>query len=110
MSASTRFALGTFAASDGRPFAGLAVGERVVDLGPHLGDGVTLRSLVDGWDRSFETLQALADRHAPAATDHALASPGPCSTLPRLGAFRAAPPLAKVVAPSTMCASAETMR
>jgi hypothetical protein len=62
MSASTRFALGTFAASDSRPFAGLVVGDRVWELGPHLGAAVTLRSLVERWDRSFPELQALADR------------------------------------------------
>jgi 2-keto-4-pentenoate hydratase/2-oxohepta-3-ene-1,7-dioic acid hydratase in catechol pathway len=72
MRAATRFALGTFAASDGRPFAGLVLGDRVADLGPLLGDAVTLRSLVEDWDRSLGTLQALADRHAPGAAEHAL--------------------------------------
>src|SRR5690242_15790168 len=62
MSASTRFALGTFAASDSRPFAGLVVGDRVWELGPHLGAAVTLRALVERWDRSFPELQALAER------------------------------------------------
>src|SRR4051795_13039956 len=69
MSPSTRFALGTFAASDGRSFAGLVLGDRVVDLGPHLG-AVTVRSLLDDWDRSVMRLQALADRIAPAETAH----------------------------------------
>ena len=85
MSASTRFALGTFAASDGRPLAGLVLDERVVDLGPHLGDGVTLRSLVDDWDRSLEALQALADRLAPAQTDHAFDALRPLAPLDRWG-------------------------
>ena len=85
MSASTRFALGTFAASDGRPFAGLVLDARVVDLGPHLGDGVTLRSLVDDWDRSLEALQALADRLAPAETDHVFDALRPLAPLDRWG-------------------------
>ena len=66
MSAPTRFALGTFAASDGRPFTGLVLGSHVADLGPHLGAEVTLRRLVDDWDGSFPDLQALADRLTPA--------------------------------------------
>jgi 2-keto-4-pentenoate hydratase/2-oxohepta-3-ene-1,7-dioic acid hydratase in catechol pathway len=89
MSAATRFALGTFAASDGRPFAGLVLGDRVADLGPLLGDGVTLRSLVEDWDRSLETLPALADRLAPGpasgATDHALDDLRPLPPLDRWG-------------------------
>ncbi len=72
MTASTRFALGTFAASDGRPFPGLALGERVADLRAHLGPVVTVRGLVDDWDRAFPALQALADRLAPGDAPHAL--------------------------------------
>jgi 2-keto-4-pentenoate hydratase/2-oxohepta-3-ene-1,7-dioic acid hydratase in catechol pathway len=56
-----------------------------VDLGPHLGGGVTLRSLVDDWDRSLETLQALADRLAPAESDHAFDALGPLAPLDRWG-------------------------
>src|SRR5690349_18819600 len=85
MSASTRFALGTFAASDCRPLAGLVLGDRVADLGRHLGDGVTLRALVDDWDRSLETLQALADRLAPADGEHALDALRPLPPLDRWG-------------------------
>ena len=85
MSASTRFALGTFATSDGRPFAGLVLGDRVADLGRHLGDGVTLRALVDDWDRSLETLQALAGRLAPADGEHALDALRPLPPLDRWG-------------------------
>jgi 2-keto-4-pentenoate hydratase/2-oxohepta-3-ene-1,7-dioic acid hydratase in catechol pathway len=84
MSPSTRFALGTFAASDGRSFAGLVLGDRVVDLGPHLG-AVTVRSLLDDWDRSVMRLQALADRIAPEETDHALDSLRPLPPLDRWG-------------------------
>jgi 2,4-didehydro-3-deoxy-L-rhamnonate hydrolase len=85
MSASTRFALGTFATSDGRPFAGLVLGDRVADLGAVLGDGVTVRTLVEDWDRSLETLQALAARLAPGATDHTLADLRPLPPLDRWG-------------------------
>src|SRR4051812_45762980 len=74
MTASTRFALGTFAAPDGQPFAGLVLGERVADLRAHLGDAVTVRSLVDGWERSFPELQALGDRPRPGAAPPALAA------------------------------------
>src|SRR4051812_22174016 len=72
MPAAARFALGTFAAADGRPFTGLVRGERATDLGPHLGAGVTVRALIDDWDRSLPWLQALADRLAPDEDAHRL--------------------------------------
>jgi 2-keto-4-pentenoate hydratase/2-oxohepta-3-ene-1,7-dioic acid hydratase in catechol pathway len=81
MTAPTRFALGTFAASDGRPFAGIVIGDRVADLGAHLGDGVTLRDLVDDWDRGLPELQALAERIDPAAAPNALAALHPLAPL-----------------------------
>jgi 2-keto-4-pentenoate hydratase/2-oxohepta-3-ene-1,7-dioic acid hydratase in catechol pathway len=65
MPAATRFALGTFAAADGRAFAGLVRGDRVADLGPHLGPDVTVRGLIADWDRTLPRLQALADGLAP---------------------------------------------
>ncbi len=68
----TRFALGTFAAPDGRAFAGMVLGERVSELAAHLGDGVTVRGLLDDWPRTVERLQDLADRLASAAGDHDL--------------------------------------
>src|SRR3954453_17352748 len=72
MTTSTRFAIGTFAAGDGRPFAGLVFGDRVADLGPPLGSAVTVRALIDDWDRSLPRLQALADGLAPADAEHAI--------------------------------------
>jgi 2-keto-4-pentenoate hydratase/2-oxohepta-3-ene-1,7-dioic acid hydratase in catechol pathway len=72
MPAATRFALGTFATADGRPFAGLVRGDRVADLGPHLGLAVTVRALIDDWDRSLPRLQDLADGLAPDEAAHAL--------------------------------------
>src|SRR4051794_32885058 len=72
MRPSGRLAIGTFAAADGRPFAGLVLGDRVADLGPPLGSGVTTRALVDDWDRSLPRLQALADGLGPADGEHAI--------------------------------------
>src|SRR3954462_8548876 len=72
MTTCTRFAIGTFAAADGRPFAGLVLGDRVADLGPPLGSGGTTRALVDDWDRSLPRLQALADGLGPADAAHAI--------------------------------------
>jgi 2-keto-4-pentenoate hydratase/2-oxohepta-3-ene-1,7-dioic acid hydratase in catechol pathway len=85
MTASTRFALGTFAASDGRPFAGLVLGERVADLRAHLGDAVSVRALVDDWERSFPQLQALADRLRPDEAPHAYDALRPLPPLDRWG-------------------------
>jgi 2-keto-4-pentenoate hydratase/2-oxohepta-3-ene-1,7-dioic acid hydratase in catechol pathway len=70
----TRFALGTFVAADERPFAGLVLGERVADLGLHLGGQVTVRALVDDWADAFGRLQTLADRLTPADAVHDLAA------------------------------------
>ena len=85
MTASTRFALGTFAASDGHPFAGLVLGERVADLRAYLGDAVTVRALVDDWDRSFAELQALADRLGADDAPHGLDALRPLPPLDRWG-------------------------
>ena len=60
MTPPTPFALGTFSASAGPPFAGLVLGERVVELGAD----VTVRALVERWDESLPRLQAEADRLA----------------------------------------------
>jgi 2-keto-4-pentenoate hydratase/2-oxohepta-3-ene-1,7-dioic acid hydratase in catechol pathway len=73
MTPATRFALGTFAAAAGRPFAGLVLDDRVADLGARLGVSATVRALVDDWDRSLPRLQALADRLAPHDAEHRLA-------------------------------------
>ena len=65
--APTPFALGTFEDQQRREFAGLVVGEQVLDLAAALGGAVTVRALVDDWDAALPRLQALADR-PPAAT------------------------------------------
>jgi 2-keto-4-pentenoate hydratase/2-oxohepta-3-ene-1,7-dioic acid hydratase in catechol pathway len=77
----TSFALGTFASADAGPFAGLVLGDRVAELEPHLGSGVTVRALVDDWPQAFPRLQALANRLAPADGPH------------ELGALRPLPPV-----------------
>lgn len=59
-----KFALGTFTLGDAAPFAGLVVGERVRDLSDVSGKTVTVRSLVEDWDSSFETLSQLVDKAA----------------------------------------------
>src|SRR5690349_11471534 len=85
MSDPMRFALGTFAPAGGRPFAGLVLGDRVADLGPLLGPEITLRALVDDWDRRAGELQALADRLDPAQAEHALGDLRPLPPLDRWG-------------------------
>src|SRR3954447_15793157 len=72
MPTSTAFALGTFAAADGHQFAGLVLGDRVADLGPPLGAGVTVRALVEDWDRSLPRLQTLPDGLTAADAEHAI--------------------------------------
>jgi 2-keto-4-pentenoate hydratase/2-oxohepta-3-ene-1,7-dioic acid hydratase in catechol pathway len=87
MTASTHFALGTFESpGGGRPFAGIVLGDRVADLAPHLGARVTLRGLVDDWDRSMPRLQALAGRLGPDEAPHALDALRPLPPLDHWGA------------------------
>src|SRR6185503_4223425 len=85
MTSPAPFALGTFAASDGRAFAGLVQGARVADLTAHLGPEVTLRALVDDWDASLPRLQGLADRLGPGDAPHALDDLRPLPPLERWG-------------------------
>src|SRR3954468_106008 len=85
MTARTRFALGTFAASDGRPFPGLVLGERVTDLRPRLGDGVSLRALVGDGDGSLPRLHEVAAGIAPEDAEHVLDSLRPLPPLDRWG-------------------------
>jgi 2-keto-4-pentenoate hydratase/2-oxohepta-3-ene-1,7-dioic acid hydratase in catechol pathway len=66
----TPFALGTFSLSGGAPFAGLVADGRVTPLVPHLGDGASIRGLLDDWDASLPRLQELADRLAPGELEH----------------------------------------
>ena len=49
MTAGVRFSLGTFA-FDGEAAPYLVIDERAHDLRPLLGEGTTLRDLVDDWD------------------------------------------------------------
>src|SRR3954462_14330357 len=70
MTARTRFALGTFAACGGRPFPGLVLGARGADLRPRMGDGVSVRGLVDYWDTSLPRLHEVAAGVAPEDAEH----------------------------------------
>jgi 2-keto-4-pentenoate hydratase/2-oxohepta-3-ene-1,7-dioic acid hydratase in catechol pathway len=79
----TRFALGTFTAPGGAPFAALVLGERVVELERHLGPGVSVRVLVDDWPAAFPRLQALADMTPDG--DHELAALRPLPPLQPFG-------------------------
>ena len=63
------FAIGTFSAANGAVVTGLVLDQGVLDLGREL-PGATLRSLLDHWDESLNTLQTIADRAAPGALDH----------------------------------------
>lgn len=56
------FALGTFSVQPGDTFAGLVVDGRVARLDDHLGEGVSVRTLLEEWESSQPILQALADR------------------------------------------------
>jgi 2-keto-4-pentenoate hydratase/2-oxohepta-3-ene-1,7-dioic acid hydratase in catechol pathway len=85
MTTRTHHALGTFAGPDGRPFAGLVLGERVAALDPPLGAGTTVRTLVHDWDRSAQRLQALADRLGPEGGEHALTGLRPLPPLDTWG-------------------------
>lgn len=72
-SSSTPFALATFAADDGRPFAAIVRDGRAAPLAAHLGSERTIRELVQDWDAAFPVLQALADRLETDAYDLAAA-------------------------------------
>ncbi len=61
------FGLGTFEGSDGS-FAGVMVGDLVHDLRPLFGVDTTIRSLLEDWDRSIDTVEAaLPDLHGGVA-------------------------------------------
>jgi 2-keto-4-pentenoate hydratase/2-oxohepta-3-ene-1,7-dioic acid hydratase in catechol pathway len=62
VSTDTPFSLGTFAAADGVAFAGLVAGDGVAVLEDLLGPAVTIRSLLEDWDRSLPRLQQIANR------------------------------------------------
>jgi 2-keto-4-pentenoate hydratase/2-oxohepta-3-ene-1,7-dioic acid hydratase in catechol pathway len=81
MNDATPFALGTFAAAGGEPFAGIVLDGRVAPLDRELGEATTIRGLLDRWDASLLRLQALADRLAPGQLEH------------ELGELRPLPPL-----------------
>jgi 2-keto-4-pentenoate hydratase/2-oxohepta-3-ene-1,7-dioic acid hydratase in catechol pathway len=55
-----RFALGTFA-TDGGPAPHLVIDGRAHDLRPALGEGTTIRGLLDEWEERLPELRGLAD-------------------------------------------------
>jgi 2-keto-4-pentenoate hydratase/2-oxohepta-3-ene-1,7-dioic acid hydratase in catechol pathway len=79
------FALGTFAAPGGEPFAGLVVGERVGALARPFGSAVTVRRLVEDWEHALPRLQALADEFRDG--DHELARLRPLPPIQPCGAI-----------------------
>jgi 2,4-didehydro-3-deoxy-L-rhamnonate hydrolase len=89
MTTDARFALGTFSTAAEETFAGLVVGEQVLDLRAALGRDTTTLTLLDDWDRNRERLAALAD--AGDTTTHDLAD------------LRARPP---VISRQILCAGA----
>ncbi len=60
MTSDRQFALGTFAAGERETFAGLVVGERVLDLRARFGAETTTLGLIEDWERSVESLSELA--------------------------------------------------
>jgi 2-keto-4-pentenoate hydratase/2-oxohepta-3-ene-1,7-dioic acid hydratase in catechol pathway len=64
LTSGARFSLGTFA-FDGEAAPYLVIDERAHDLRPLLGEGTTLRGLIDDWDAKLPELQKLADEGCP---------------------------------------------
>jgi 2-keto-4-pentenoate hydratase/2-oxohepta-3-ene-1,7-dioic acid hydratase in catechol pathway len=64
LTSGARFSLGTFA-FDGEAAPYLVIDERAHDLRPLLGEGTTLRGLIDDWDAQLPRLQKLADEGCP---------------------------------------------
>jgi 2,4-didehydro-3-deoxy-L-rhamnonate hydrolase len=64
LTSGARFSLGTFA-FDGEAAPYLVIDERAYDLRPLLGEGTTLRGLIDDWDAQLPQLQKLADEGCP---------------------------------------------
>lgn len=60
MTSGVRFSLGTFA-FNGEAAPYLVLDERAHDLRPLLGEGTTIRDLLEDWDASFARLAALAE-------------------------------------------------
>ena len=60
------FKLGTFARAVGKPFVGLVMADRVLEVGP------SMAALLEDWERSFDSLAKLADgfeRHRTVPVD-----------------------------------------
>ena len=73
------FVLATFGAPGREATAGMVIDDQVFDLAARLGPGTTIRSLLEAWDDSLETLQELASSLAGQEGDARL---GELPTLP----------------------------
>jgi 2,4-didehydro-3-deoxy-L-rhamnonate hydrolase len=84
LTAGVRFSLGTFAL-DGEAAPCLVLDERAHDLRPLLGDGTTIRGLVENWDAQLPELQRLADEGVPDSEGVALAKLHPLPPVQPIG-------------------------
>ena len=82
MTTNGHYGLGTFTTGENDTFAGLVVGESVLDLRRHLGDAVTSLALLGDWERSSETLSSLASDGDTSAHELTALRPAPrCGTV-----------------------------
>lgn len=84
MTAGVRFSLGTFA-FDGEAAPYLVIDERAHDLRPLLGEGTTLRGLVEDWDAQLPELERLADAGCPGVDSLPLAELRPLPPVQPIG-------------------------
>jgi 2-keto-4-pentenoate hydratase/2-oxohepta-3-ene-1,7-dioic acid hydratase in catechol pathway len=84
LTSGARFSLGTFA-FDGEAAPYLVIDERAHDLRPLLGEGTTLRGLIDDWDAQLPELQRLADAGCPGVEPLPLAELRPLPPVQPIG-------------------------
>jgi 2-keto-4-pentenoate hydratase/2-oxohepta-3-ene-1,7-dioic acid hydratase in catechol pathway len=84
LTSGARFSLGTFA-FDGEAAPYLVIDERAHDLRPLLGEGTTLRGLIDDWDAQLPELQRLADEGCPGVEPLPLAELRPLPPVQPIG-------------------------
>ena len=75
--AETSFGIGTFACDGGDGFAGLVVGDRVIDLAARLGTTVTTAQLLADWDAALERLSLAVKDTVSNTLDYASLRPLP---------------------------------
>jgi 2,4-didehydro-3-deoxy-L-rhamnonate hydrolase len=84
LTAGVRFSLGTFA-FDGEATPCLVLDERAFDLRPLLGEGTTVRSLVEDWDARLPELQTLAEAGCAGAESVPLSELRPLAPIEPVG-------------------------